>query len=106
MKTSMKLSLAAALVATLGTGAALADDQQLQNRLAHQRAEMDRSPRLQYHFNSKLQPSCAPAKRTTPIGVYAGERGVGDVRDDRGETRWEWRWNANGQRFLVAVPAR
>lgn len=87
----MKLSLAAALVATLGTTAALADDQQLQNRLAIQRAQE------------------AKNERTTTVGVYAGDRGLGqNYRPDerRSETRFEMRTNARGQQFGLFVPVR
>ena len=92
MNTLTKVSFLAAVAAVLGTTAALADDQQLQNRLAIQRAQ-----------DAKNQ-------RTTTVGVYAGDRGVGrNYRrsvERRSETRFEWRTNAHGQQFGVYVPDR
>ncbi len=85
----MKLSLAAALLATLGTGAALADDQQLRNRLELQRAQT--------------------AKNQTTIGVLAGGHGVGYQHkrgERRSETRFELRSNAHGQQFGVFAPVK
>ena len=92
MKTLTKLSLAVALLATLGSTAALADDQQLRNRLDMQRAQ-----------DAKNQ-------RTTTVGVYAGDRGLGRTHrradDRRSETRFELRSNAHGQTFGVWVPVK
>lgn len=103
MKTISKTSLALALLATLGISSALADDQQLQNRLALQRAQSQ--PRWEWRWNGHGQRSltAVPSGRTT-IGVFAGKRGIGAA--DRTQTRWEWRWNAHGERFLIAVPNR
>lgn len=84
MKTISKLALAAA-VAFIGTSAAFADDTQLRNRLDLQRRAMDRNE--------------------TTIGVYAGRHGLGTARVHRGETRFEFRFNAHGQRFGLYVPA-
>lgn len=90
MKTLLKLTLLAAFAATLGTGAALADDQQLQNRLAIQRAQAEKSQR-------------------TTIAVY-GTRGVGrserQMHERRAETRFELRSNAHGQQFGAYVPVK
>ena len=91
MKTLIKLSLLAAVAATLGTTAALADDQQLQNQLAIQRAQ------------------AAQNNQRTTIAVY-GNRGVGhavhqaDARQQN--TRFELRSNAHGQQFGVFVPEK
>ena len=108
MKLITKLSFIAATIAALGTNAAFADDQQLQNRLAVQRAEAKPEMRLQYHFNSKLAPYYVPVKNTTTVAAYAGGRGVGRTEcaanEPRSEVRYELRWNANGQRFGLFVP--
>ncbi|MEO8351736.1 MAG: hypothetical protein ABI680_08390 [Chthoniobacteraceae bacterium] len=91
MKTVTKLSLSAVVAAILGTSAALADDPQLQNRLALQRAQ-------------------AATDHQTTIAVYAGDRGVGRSSsgsdDRRADTRFELRTNAHGQTFGVFVPVR
>ena len=73
MKTLMKLTVAAAMAAMLGTTAAWADDQALQNRLALQRAQAERN------------------QRTTTIALYANGKGVGERRakTERGQVRWE-----------------
>ena len=92
MKTLTKLSLAVAVLATLGTTAALADDQQLRNRLDMQRAQ------------------AAKNQRTTTVAVYAGNRGIGRsycrADERRSETRFELRSNAHGQQFGVFVPVK
>lgn len=91
MKYITTFALIAATVAAIGTSAALADDQQLQNRLALQRAQMERN------------------QRTTTIAVYAGRHGVGQrhtVLPKRAETRFELRSNAHGQQFGVFVPVK
>jgi hypothetical protein len=92
MKLLTKLSLVAATFAALGTTAAFADDQQLQNRLALQRAQMARD------------------QKATTIAVYADRRGVGradtKMGEQRAETRFELRSNAHGQRFGVYVPVK
>ncbi len=89
MKLLTKLSLAALTAAILSPAAALADDQQLQNRLAIQRAQ-----------DAKNQ-------RTTTVAVY-GTRGVGRSEratdDRRSDTRFELRSNAHGQTFGAFVP--
>ncbi len=91
MKNITTFAVLAAAVAAIGTGAALADDQQLQNRLAVQRAQLERN------------------QTTTTIAVYAGRHGVGQrdtVRHERAETRFEQRTNAQGQQFGVFVPVK
>jgi len=91
MKTITTFALIAATVAAIGTSAAFADDQQLQNRLALQRAQLERN------------------QRTTTIAVYAGRHGVGQrdtMRHERAETRFELRTNAHGQQFGVFVPVK
>lgn len=91
MKNLIKFTLLAAVAATLGTTAAFADDQQLQNRLAIQRAQAEQ------------------ANPRTTIAVY-GTRGVGrserTTNERRSETRFELRSNAHGQRFGAYVPAK
>ena len=91
MKLLTKLSLIAATVAAIGTSAAFADDQQLQNRLALQRAQAPQG-----------------SDRTTTVAVYANQRGVGRsaVQNDRSEARFELRSNAHGQTFGAYVPVK
>ena len=89
MKNLLKLTLLAAVAATIATGSALADDQQLQNRLAIQRAQ-----------------AAKDSQRTT-IAVYS-DRGVGrtdrQMDNRRSDTRFELRSNAHGQQFGAYVP--
>jgi hypothetical protein len=90
MKHITTFALITAALAALGTTAAFADDQQLQNRLALQRAQMERNQR-------------------TTIAVYAGRHGVGQRHTTipkRAETRFELRSNAHGQQFGVFVPVK
>jgi hypothetical protein len=72
MKTLTKITVAAAMAAFLGSTAAFADDQQLQNRLAVERA------------------LAAKKQQTSTIAVY-GTTGVGKEgeRTDRAEKRLE-----------------
>jgi hypothetical protein len=86
MTTSSKVSFITAAIAVIATGAALADDPQLQNRLALERAQR------------------TPASRTT-VAVYANERGVGRVNSlaTSAETRFELRSNPHGQTYGVFV---
>ena len=82
MKTLTKLTVAAAMAAILGAGTAMADDQQLQNRLALQRAQMNKD-------------------RQTTIAVY-GKKGVGERarRDTRSEGRWERHDSGNATHYF------
>ena len=71
MKRTPKVSLVTATFAAIGTGAAFADDQHLQNRLALQRQEAQRN------------------RRATTVAVYA-VKGIGQrsaMQDDRSEAR-------------------
>ncbi len=88
MKTITKLAFFTAAVAALGTSAAFADDQQLQNQLALQRAQA--SP------------------QSTTIAVYANRHGVSRcaMQDQRTEVRFELRMNAQGQQFGVFAPVK
>lgn len=90
MKHITTFALVAATVAAIGTSAAFADDQQLQNRLALQRAQMARN------------------QQTTTIAVYAHRHGVSHrtMQAQRAETRFELRSNAHGQTFGVWVPVK
>lgn len=90
MKSITKLSFLAATVAVFATSAAYADDQQLQNQLALQRAQ-------------NTQPT-----RTTTIAVYANGRGIGRSasQDMSADTRFELRTNAHGQTFGAYVAAK
>ena len=91
MKTIMKLSLIAATLAAFTSSVALADDSQLQIRLALQRQAAERN------------------QQSTTIAVYAHRHGVSQrsaMQDRRSETRIEWRTNANGQRFGILAPVK
>jgi uncharacterized protein (DUF2141 family) len=91
MKHSTTFALIAAAVAALGTSAAFADDQQLQNRLTLQRAQMERD------------------QKTTSIAVYADRHGVGQrstMQNERSETRFEFISNAHGQTIGAWVPVK
>ncbi len=93
MKLLTKLALIAATLATIGTTAAFADDQQLQNRLVLQRA----------------QNSQGSLRTTTTVAVYGSQRGVGRssiMQDQPSESRFELRSNAHGQTFGVYVPVK
>ena len=89
MKTNMKFAFLAAAIAAIGTSAALADDPQLQNRLALQRAQA--------------------SQKSTTIAVYADRHGVvsrSAMQDKRSELRFERRMNAKGQEFGIYVPVK
>lgn len=89
MKTITKLAFLAAAVAAIGTSAAFADDQQLQNRLALQRAQASEKP--------------------TTIAVYAGHHGVlsrSAMQNQLSDVRFERRMNAKGQEFGIYVPLK
>ena len=89
MKTNVKLAFLAAAVAAIGTSAAFADDQQLQNRLALQRAQASQKP--------------------TTIAVYAGRHGVvsrSAMQNQLSDVRFERRMNAKGQEFGIYVPLK
>ena len=92
MKLLTKFTLIAATFAAFGTSAAFADDQQLQNRLAIQRAQDSQG-----------------SLRTTTVAVYGNRRGVGAscaMQEQRPESRFELRSNAHGQTFGVYVPVK
>jgi len=89
MNSTTKLSSITAAIAVIASSAALADDQQLQNRLVFNRAQS------------------APASRTvTTVALYANNRGVGvgKAQAVRTESRIELRTNAHGQTFGTYVP--
>ncbi len=93
MKTVMKLSLVVATIAAFGTSVALADDQQLQNRLSVQQQQQDAQRN----------------QKSTTIAVYADRHGVsqrGAMQSDRSETSFELRSNGHGQTSGAYVPAR
>jgi riboflavin biosynthesis pyrimidine reductase len=74
MRTLIKCSLLTASVAVIGTSSAIADDPQLQTRLALQRQEAQRS------------------KQAPAIAVYARERGVGKVQTAQPrQKRYVWK---------------
>lgn len=89
MKTTTKLFLLTAAFAGIATSAAIADDQQLQNRLSQQRAHD------------------AQTRGTTTVAVYASDRGLGRTatRVTKSEVRFELRSNARGQAFGAFVSA-
>jgi hypothetical protein len=88
-----KLSLFAAAIAAFGTSLAFADDAQLQNRLAAQRAQ-----------------DAARNERETTVAVYAQARGLGRrenvVVEERSDVRLEQRSNARGQQIYLYAPAK
>lgn len=90
MKLLTKLSLIATTFAVIGTSAALADDQQLQNRLAVQRAQT------------------SPSTPQTTVAAYANQRGAGrmNMSNQCSESRFELRSNAHGQTYGAYVPAK
>ena len=89
MKLLTKLSLIATTFAVIGTSAAFADNQQLQNQLALQRQ--------------------AAQRNQTTVAVYGHHRGIGrssTTQEHRSETRFELRSNAHGQTFGAYVPVK
>ena len=91
MKSITKLSFITATAAVIVSSAAFADDPQLQNRLAMQRAQMTQENEAK-----------------TTIGVYAQGRGVGrsTTREMRSEARPELRSDAHGHTYRIYVPGR
>lgn len=83
MKAITSLSL---ILTAFAASTALADDPQLQNRLAVERAKATQA--------------------STTVAVYSQDRGLGhsDVRAAKTETRFELRSNARGQTFGLFVP--
>ena len=91
MKMITKLSLIALTVAAFAASTSIADDAQLNNRLAHQRQAIERN------------------QKSPTVGVYADRRGVGQrgmMDDRRTEPRFEMRTNAKGQQFGLFVPGK
>lgn len=91
MKTITKLSLIAATLAAFTSSAALADDSQLQIRLALQRQAAERN------------------QQPTTIAVYAHRHGVSQrsaMQDDRSVLRFDRRMNAKGESFGIYVPVK
>lgn len=89
MKNFTKLALIVAALAAVGTSAAFADDQQLQNRLALQRSQ--------------------DSRRAPTIAVYAVKGltlGRTDSTRQRAESHFELRSNAHGQTFGAYVPGK
>lgn len=89
MKFTMKLSAVVAAIAVISTSAAFADNQQMQNLLAIQRAQ---------------NPDAA---RVTTVAVYTDGRGVGSstAQQTKSEARFELRSNPHGQFYPAWVPA-
>jgi hypothetical protein len=91
MKLFTKFSLIATTFAAIGTTAALADDQQLENRLALQRSQNPQG------------------NLATTVAVYGNQRGVGRssaTQEQPSESRFELRSNAHGQIYGAYVPAQ
>jgi hypothetical protein len=90
MKHITKLAFLGAIIAAFGATVALADDAQLQNRLAMQRAQ---------------NPSTV---RSSTIAVYSNRQGVTrTTQDERSDVaRFEIRTNAHGQTFAAYAPAQ
>ena len=93
MKISSKLPLAALIASLIATAGAFADDPQLQNRLAMQRAQNQ-----------------AGVLQQTTVAVYSGQRAsrnsVVSTVEERPEVRFELRTNAHGQQFGVYTTAQ
>lgn len=91
MKNLTKLSLIAVALTVLAGSTGFAADQQLENRLALERARAGANP------------------RATTVAVYAGRHGVSQrnvVQAERMEGRYEMRSNGHGGTFSVWVPAK
>ena len=89
MKRMMKLALFVAIVAAFVAAAAYADDPQLQERLALQRA----------------QDHGAGLAKT--VALYGNRKGIGHAKNEvRPRLRFETRYNTEGQAFGVYVPVR
>lgn len=89
MKNIKKLASLGVIIAAFGSTVAFADDAQLQNRLAAQRAQ---NP---------------PADRHSTVAVYSNRQGVNrTTEDERSEVRFEIRNNAHGQAFGAYAPAK
>jgi hypothetical protein len=88
MKAITKRSLIPAAIAVIVTSTAFADDPQLQNRLALERARNEQAS-------------------GTTVAVYAKDRGVGHSQTQavKTESRFELRYNQHGQAFGSFVPA-
>ncbi len=89
MKHTTKLAFLGAIIAAFGTTVALADDPQLQNRLAMQRAQ---------------NPSPSPS---STIAVFSNRQGVTRTTLDKRSdvARFEIRTNAHGQTFTASASA-
>jgi outer membrane biogenesis lipoprotein LolB len=88
MNTITKLAFIATAVAALANSVAMADNSTLRQQIDLQRQQIERN-------------------KTMTIAVYANRHGVGQgAMDQRTETRFEWRTNANGQRFGLYVPVK
>jgi hypothetical protein len=88
MKSIMKLASLGAFIATFGWAAGYADDPQLQERLALQRAQDTRTG---------LGPT---------VALYGSGSGIGRAKNDaRPKLRFEIHYNPDGQAFGVYVPA-
>ncbi len=89
MKSINTLSILTAALAILAS-TALADDPQLQNRLAAEQARHVRT-----------------SGKATTVAAYANRRGVGrsDVRSTGSDSRFELRSHARGQNVGAFVPA-
>ncbi|HEY5893018.1 MAG TPA: hypothetical protein VIT91_07280 [Chthoniobacterales bacterium] len=91
MKNIIQLSLVTAIIAVVGTGAAFADDPQLQNWLA-------------------LERQAAQRQQMTTVAMYTQEQGVGQKasmqQDRRTEKRFELRFNAHGGVYGAHVPGK
>ena len=84
----MKLALFVAIVAAFVAAAAYADDPQLQERLALQRAQ---------DHGAGVRPT---------VALYGNRKGIGHAKNEvRPRLRFETRYNTEGQAFGVYVPA-
>jgi hypothetical protein len=89
MKTITKLTLLGAFIAAFATTGAFADDPQLQQRLAEQRARDTKAGNI------------------PTVAVYSDRKGASRTTEEPApELRYEIHYNANGEAFGVYVRAK
>lgn len=88
MKHTMKLAALSAMIVAFAGAAAYADDSQLQNRLAVQRAQ-----------DTKTGTGLT-------IALFGNHKGIGEAKNDvRPKLRFETRYNSEGEAFGVYTTA-
>jgi hypothetical protein len=89
MKLLTNLSFIAAAVVALGSSAALADDSQLQNRLAAQYAQ-----------------EASRTSNSPTVALYSTRNDNGATQDEHSQVRFEVRSNGHGQVYGYYVSVR